>query len=140
MMLADHAQAAEGKLYIAGGGWSVTGPQPAPFAIAIDLKVPWHGINVSHNLRLDLIDADGQHVEVETPEGFKPLVIEGQFEATPAPGVRPGTPIDLPIAINLPPQPIPAGGRFEWRLTIDGQTDEHWHVAFSTRPALADAA
>ena len=26
MMLADAAQAVEGKLYILGGGWSVTGP------------------------------------------------------------------------------------------------------------------
>ena len=34
MMLADAAQAVEGKLYILGGGWSVTGPEPSASAIA----------------------------------------------------------------------------------------------------------
>ena len=33
MLLADAAQQLGGKLYILGGGWSVTGPQPAPSAI-----------------------------------------------------------------------------------------------------------
>ena len=28
MLLADSAQAIEGKLYILGGGWSITGPDP----------------------------------------------------------------------------------------------------------------
>ena len=32
LLLADAAQAAEGKLYVLGGGWSVTGPGPAPMA------------------------------------------------------------------------------------------------------------
>ena len=35
MLLADHAQAAEGKLNIIGAGWTLVGPAPAPFAIAI---------------------------------------------------------------------------------------------------------
>src|SRR3954453_12606881 len=119
LMLADFAQVAAGKLYVNGGGWSIMGPQPTPFAIVLDIKVPWHGINVDHALRLDLLDADGQSVEVETTDGPKPLRLEGRFQATPAPGVKPGTQIDLPLAFNLPPQPIPAGGRYEWRLSID---------------------
>jgi Family of unknown function (DUF6941) len=134
-MLADHAQSVEGKLYICGGGWSVTGPEPSPFAIVLDIKVPWHGINVDHKFRLDLIDADGQPVEVDTPEGMQPLYIEGGFQVSPAPGVKPGTPIDAPVAINMAPQPIPSGGRYEWRLTLDGKTHEDWRLAFSTRPA-----
>ena len=32
------------------------------------------------------------------------------------------------------PQPIPPGGRYEWRLLIDGETDDNWRVGFSTRP------
>jgi len=28
MMLADHAQVSDGKLFIAGGGWSMAGPGP----------------------------------------------------------------------------------------------------------------
>jgi hypothetical protein len=33
------------------------------------------------------------------------------------------------------PQPIPPGGRYEWRLTVDEESDEDWRLAFSTRPA-----
>jgi hypothetical protein len=54
--------------------------------------------------------------------------------------VKPGTQIDLPLAFNLPPQPIPPGGRYEWRLTIDDQTHEDWRLVFSTRPEQSAAA
>ena len=135
-MLADHAQAVGGKLYISGGGWSVTGPEPMPFAIALDVKVPWHSIDEDHALRLELVDADGRPIEVETPEGVEPLVFEAEFRVTPSEGVKPGTPIDFAFAINVNPQPaIEPGGRYEWRLSIDGETREDWHLAFSTRPA-----
>jgi hypothetical protein len=140
MMLADHAQAVGGKLWISGGGWSITGPAPCPFAIAIDIKVPWHGINTDHGVKLELMDADGQPVEVETPEGARPIRLEGSFKVTPGPDARPGTPIDFPLAFNLPPQPIPPGGRYEWRLWIDGESQDDWRLSFSTRPAAAARA
>ena len=41
MMLADSAQAVAGKLYILGGGWSMTGPAATPSALAIKFEVPW---------------------------------------------------------------------------------------------------
>ena len=37
MILADSAQVADGKLYILGGGWSITGPDPTPSAVAIKM-------------------------------------------------------------------------------------------------------
>ena len=40
MLLADAAQAVNGKLYILGGGWSVAGPDPTPMAIALKMEVP----------------------------------------------------------------------------------------------------
>jgi hypothetical protein len=89
---------------------------------------------------LELIDADGQPVLVPTPEGEQQLAIDGQFQVTPAPGIKPGTPIDAMAAINMPPQLIPAGGRCEWRLMLDGQSHEDWRLAFSTRAAQAQAA
>jgi hypothetical protein len=133
MMLADYAQVTEGKLTIVGGGWSVTGPMPVPFAIAILFEVPWDRANMKHRFRLDLVDADGQVVFVPTEEGEEPLTIEGEFEAGRPPGLKPGTPLDVPIAINLPGPPIPPGGRFEWRLTVNGESEGAWRLAFSTR-------
>ena len=41
LMLADSAQEVGGKLYILGGGWSVTGPVVPPSAVAIKIDVPW---------------------------------------------------------------------------------------------------
>jgi len=80
MMLADAAQAVEGKLYILGGGWSVTGPEPSASAIAAYIQVPWDRTNVEHQFRFELIDSDGQPVVAETPgEGEEPVTIEGAF-------------------------------------------------------------
>lgn len=135
MLLADAAQAAEGKLYIIGGGWSVTGPDPVPSAIAIKIEVPWSETNKKHHWLLSLVDADGAPVSVPTPEGDSPIQVGGEFEVGRPPGIPPGTPIDLPLAINIGPLPLPAGGRYVWRLTVDGQTDENWQVSFTTREA-----
>ena len=135
IMLADAAQAIDNKLYVLGGGWSITGPDPTPSAIAIALKVPWDEANARHDMRIELIDADGRPIVVGSPEDQgKPVVIESQFEVGRPPGLRPGTPIDLAFAVNISPLPLPPGGRYEWRLSIDGQSEAHWHAAFSTRP------
>jgi hypothetical protein len=49
--------------------------------------------------------------------------------------VKRGTPLQVPAAIPVPPYDVPPGGRYEWRLEINGQTDEDWRIGFSTRPA-----
>ena len=133
MMLCDAAQAVDNKLYVLGGGWSITGPEPAPSAIALHIKVPWDEAAMPHRLRLELLDADG--VPVGPRPGATPLVIESQFEVGRAPGLPPGTPVDLSMALNLGPIALPPGGRYEWRLTVDGHAEPDWHLAFSTRPA-----
>ena len=134
MLLADHAQAAEGKLNIIGAGWTVVGPAPAPFAIAILFEVPWDRANEEHSFRLELVDSDGIPVLVPTTDGEEPLMIEGQFEVGRPPGVKRGTALPFPLALNMGPQPIAPGGRYEWRLTVDEESDEDWRLAFSTRP------
>jgi hypothetical protein len=135
IILADAAQAIDNKLYVLGGGWSITGPEPTPSAIAIALKVPWDEANARHDMRIELLDADGQPIVVGAePEGGKPVVIDSHFEVGRPPGLRPGTPIDLAFAVNISPLPLSPGGRYEWRLSIDGHSEAHWHAAFSTRP------
>jgi hypothetical protein len=134
MMLADAAQAAEGKLYILGGGWSLTGPTPSPSAIALYIQVPWDRTNVEHSFRFDLVDSDGNAVELETDAGAEePVTFEGSFEVGRPPGVKPGTSIDVPLAINFGPLPLPPGGRYEWRLSINQESHEDWRLPFSTR-------
>jgi hypothetical protein len=135
LLLADSAQVSEGKLYILGGGWSVTGPLPTPSAVAIKIDVPWDGANVVHRFELQLLTADGPPVKLPTVGGLEEEIkVEGDFEVGRPPGLRPGTPIDVPLAVNIGPMPLPPDSRYVWKLSIDGDTNELWQVAFSTRP------
>ena len=137
MLLADSAQEVGGKLYILGGGWSITGPEAVPMAIALKLEVPWDRTNEQHSLLIELVDEDGNPVMVDGPEEEEqvPLQVTGQFEAGRPPGIKPGTPIDSALAVNFGPLPLEGGRRYQWRLSIDGETDEDWTLGFSTRPA-----
>jgi Family of unknown function (DUF6941) len=134
MMLADFAQVADGKLTVVGGGWSLTGPEPVPFGIALLVQVPWDRANERHSMRLELLDADGAHVMVDTDDGEEPVVIfdDAPFEVGRPAGLKPGTDLDFPIAVNSLPIPLEPG-RYVWHLTIDGTTDPDWRLPFTVR-------
>jgi hypothetical protein len=134
LLLADFVQAVQGKLYILGGGWSITGPGPVQMGIAVKIEVPWDQANVQHTFRLILVDADEQPVRFPAPSGEQPVQVEGQFEVGRPPGLKPGTPLDFAIAVNVPPLPLAPDGRYVWRLDVDGEADEDWFAAFTTRP------
>lgn len=137
LLLADSAQVADGKLYLLGGGWNITGPQPSPFALAILIEVPWDRANEQHRIRVECLDADGGPVLVAQPDGGEqPLFFEGAFEIGRPPGMKRGAPLNVPLAINLSPQQFAPNSRYEWRLSINGETDDDWRVTFTTRPAL----
>ena len=125
MLLADFAQVADGTLTVVGGGWSLSGPEPTPFGIAILVHVPWDQANRRHVIRLELVDADGTAVMMEPTEDGeeRPIVFldDVEFEVGRPAGIKPGTPLE-------------PGGRYEWRLSIDGESDEDWRMAFSVRP------
>lgn len=133
MLLADHAQVAEGKLYISGGGWSFTGPAPSPHAVAIHIEVPWDRANEVHKFELALLDADGQPWMAPTPMGPQAMRIEGEFESGRPPGMKHGTALVMPVAVNVGPLPLDPDSRYTWKLTIDGESREHWVVSFTTR-------
>src|SRR5205809_1350406 len=97
ILLADAVQAVNGKLYILGGGWSVTGPDPAPSAIAVKIEVGWNETDQPHHWELFLVDADGQEVGVDTPDGRQPIEIRGDFETGKPQGIPEGSPIDVPL-------------------------------------------
>ena len=133
MLLADYAVVADGKLTIVGGGWSQTGPEPASFGIALLIQVPWDQSNTLHTFTVELLDADGAHVVLETEEDEEQSVaFGGEFEVGRPPGLKPGTPLDFPVAMNSTPLPLEPG-RYEWRLTIDDQARQDWSVPFTVR-------
>jgi hypothetical protein len=135
MLLADAVQAVGGKLYILGGGWSITGPGPVAMALAIKIEVPWTEANTRHRLRLALLNEDGQAVLIPTPVGDRAVELDTTFEVGRPPGLRPGTPLDVPLAINLSALPLQPDSRYVWRCSVNDELRDEWQVAFSTRPA-----
>ena len=120
MLLADAAQEVNGKLYVLGGGWSVTGPDVPPMALAIKLDVPWSAANQAARVRARA----GRH---RRPPGRRPgrrrgRAGRGHASRSGRPGGVPaGSDIDFAFAVSVPPFPL-AAGRYAWQLLIDGET------------------
>lgn len=75
LILADHAEAVNGKLYLMGGGWDrVIVPdfsQPVVMSFALGVLVPWHATNVRHTIQLAIEDLDRKlPVEFGLDAGF----------------------------------------------------------------------
>jgi hypothetical protein len=134
MMLADHAQVSDGKLFISGGGWSSAGPGPIPCGIVLLFHVPWQQTNERTMFTLRLLDEDGQPVPGSGTPGEPPVEVGGQIEAGRPAGLAPGTEINVPVAFNTVLQ-LPPARRFSWVLEVDGHTEESWRLPFATREA-----
>jgi hypothetical protein len=132
MMLADHAQVADGKLFVSGGGWSVCGPGPVACAVALLFHIPWQRTNERISFTLTLLDEDGMPVSQPGPDGSQEVQVGGQFEAGRPAGLAPGTDINVPISFNTVLQ-LASGRRFTWVLEVDSQVDEAWRLSFATR-------
>lgn len=130
MLLADAAQEVNGKLYVLGGGWSVTGPDLPPMSLAIKLDVPWSQANRSHTFEIVLVDTDGR--SLSTGGAAPDVRVDGNFEVGRPVGMPAGSDIDFAFAVNVPPFPL-SPGRYAWQLSIDGETQEDWLRPFQVR-------
>jgi hypothetical protein len=133
ILLADSAQAVQGKLYILGGAWSIIGPGPLTMALAINIEVPWTEANRQHQLRVTLFDEDEQKVSIPTPTGDQPFEFHIPFEVGRPAGLKPGTPLTFALALNLAPFLLRPDSRYVWRCFVNDQTEDAWQVSFSTR-------
>ena len=118
MLLCDAAQEVNGKLYILGGGWSLifVPDQPVPTTVAAKLSVPWDRTNQPMKLVCRLVDEDGEPVDLGSGE----VRADGEFEAGRPAGIKPGTPIDVPLAIPFGFLPFPTGG-YVFELEVDDE-------------------
>ena len=136
ILLADAAQVSDGKLHILGGGLRAIGPAPQPAAIALLIDVPWDQGNVRHEWKLELLDEDGMPVL----HNDRPVIVGGEFEAGRPPGLAPGTPLTVPMAINFSALPARSGAAYTWRLAIDGTSEPDWRASFTVRPPKQQSA
>lgn len=105
------------------------GPGPVNCGLALKLEVPWDQTNKKHNFILRLEDQDGKAVLIE---GRK-VEFSGEFEVGRPPGIPHGVPVDVPLAVNFQALPLPPGGRYVWRLYLNGGSNSEWTLAFNTR-------
>ena len=86
LILTDHSEAVNGKLYINGGGWNMLRfpelPQEMGFGIAFGVDVPWDETNRRHELVLRTEDPDGEtlgeELSLELETGRPPGLVPGQ--------------------------------------------------------------
>jgi hypothetical protein len=118
LILCDHAEAVNGKLYINGGGWNLlfTPDRPVNISLAILIEVGWTETNTPHEFRADLLTTDGDLVLVDGNE----ISLRGRFEIGRPPGIKPGTSLNTPLAMQVTALVLPVGG-YEWRLFIDDE-------------------
>ncbi|MFN8633634.1 MAG: hypothetical protein U0893_07255 [Chloroflexota bacterium] len=101
VILADRAEAVNGRLYMMGGGFDrlhvATFEAPVEFSVALGVLVPWIAANEHHRLLVGIEHEDGRPVdkaiEIGLNVGRPPTAIPGQsFRAT----------IAIQAAIKLP--------------------------------------
>lgn len=109
-----------GKVSALGIGWERTPLGMTPWALGGYVDVPWDQSNQNHTLHVTLVNADGAAVNVATPNGDEPFVIDISFQVGRPPGIAPGSYLRVPVGISLMPMPIPLG-RYEFKVSIDGR-------------------
>lgn len=132
LLLADSAQTDSngGKVHALGIGWDQTSSPTAPAAVIALVKVPWSETNQKHHLTLQLRDADGHPVQLQTPIGEQAIQLDAEFEVGRPPGIVSGTIQTVKIAPTIGPMPLPPG-RYEWHAEIDNSSQESWVAPFT---------
>lgn len=129
VMLCDHAQVADGKLFISGGCIDrmqlPAGSEPpyvANFAVAGLVGVPWTATNSEHALRFQFVTEDGHTPQL--PEGSDPgsggIGGEMRFNVGRPPHAASGQEQLVPFAFNFQALPLMVAGRYVLILSLDG--------------------
>jgi hypothetical protein len=134
--LAQYAVVQDGLLNIMGGGMRVYGPDPKPYFLAVEVGVSWAEANEVHRLTVDLLDEDGHGVVYA--DGSPAYQLEGEFEAAPMPGLRPGSELGMSMALPVPPLDLEPGRTYVWQFSVDGETRDGWSRAFQVRRRPGD--
>lgn len=136
--LAQYAQALpNGIVNIMGGGLTVIPPKLPVVFIAGSVQFDWGAIGTPHAIRVDLLDEHGDAVPGQNGD---PVVVTGQANVAPAPGLPFGAPLALPLAIPVGPLELEPQARHEFKLTLDDESHEDWTLGFITAPEAQSKA
>ncbi|PZR53823.1 hypothetical protein DNL40_06835 [Xylanimonas oleitrophica] len=135
VLLADAAEAVNGKVYGIGFGWNITTTPTPPQSVVVLLDVGWDETNRDITVHVELLDQDGHPVAVPGPAGARSLSFDAKVQVGRPAGVAPGTSFKTPLALNIGPGIPLEAGRYEWRVTIDGEHHEDWSEFFTVQAA-----
>lgn len=146
-ILCNHAEAVNNLLFVSGGGidQAIIQPgQPAPWGVSIgmglSIQVPWTATNHEHSVRVTLVDADGQPVEVPTsPEARQEFGVDLRFNVGRPPQLTPGTSQTVQLAINIPVLPFETLGQYEFVVAIDGHEEKRLGYRIVGQPGVTVA-
>ena len=112
LILADRAEAVNGKLYLMGGAWDQIGvvdfAKPVAFSIALGILIPWNATNQDHTLRVQLLDEDGTRL----------FAMDGGFRAGRPPQLPQGGAQHNVLAITVSAL-LPKPGAYSVEATIN---------------------
>lgn len=130
MLLCDHAEVVQGKLYIMGGGWSrITPDTPSHIGIALHLQLSHDEAKNEHTFRLVLLNEEKEAVEIEGDT----VVIDGKFGTKLRPEASDADLHYVPFALNI--NILIPSGRFSWVFEVDGE--EVTSMSFAAAPPPA---
>lgn len=130
ILLADHAEVINGKLYLMGGGWEVLTVNALPTqhrcAVAVAFSVPWNETNQRHDIEIEIADEDGHPI----------ATITGAIEVGRPPGIPLGSAQRVPMAVNLALQ-LENAGVYVVSTRIENQDSKRTSFRVIPGPALA---
>ena len=129
VMLCDHAEALEGKLFINGAAINLlfVGPQPphvVAFSVAAVVQVPYNATNEPHTIVVRVLDEDGRPVLPWVPDGApppSPVEMQTTFTVGRPPILPPGEAQTVPVAFNLQSLPLGHVGAYAVAIEVDGE-------------------
>ncbi len=88
LILADRAEALDGKLYMMGGAWEQTLAsdleQPVKISLALAVLVPWNRTNEDHTAKITIEDLDQKpmdfRIDATFAQGRPPLLRGGETQ------------------------------------------------------------
>ena len=128
VILCNHAEAVENKLFLTGGGINMcfVGPVP-PHLISVALgnviHVPYQLTNQPHELKITLRDEDGNLVAPMQPDGLPQqagIEVKVPFNIGRPPFVAVGDEQTIALAVNLTNLPLAQMGLYTFVVEIDG--------------------
>jgi len=122
LLLADHAEAVRGKLYLTGGAWDTIRAKRFPVhhphvSVVVALEVGWEDLDRSVPVEIKLMDADGKSLLKQT--------VGGQARANKQDGVSPGDTTPLLLVFNLLGVRFETPGNYTLSVEIAGQPSGH---------------